>query len=111
MDAAICAFNNVGAYDSLLLPRIIEAHFDRMFELKVKGLLFTTQAAAVAMNEQGGSVINVGSIASVVNALPMRLARRDRSTITTKKARHLSYSPSPHTRQPSTRCSDRNGFV
>lgn len=56
--------NNAGVYDFLPLPQITEQHFDRMFNLNVKGLLFTTQAAAAAIGEQGGSIINIGSMAS-----------------------------------------------
>jgi 3-oxoacyl-[acyl-carrier protein] reductase len=57
--------NNAGVYDFLPLPQITEAHFDRIFSLNVKGLLFATQAATGAMGEHGGSVINIGSVASV----------------------------------------------
>jgi 3-oxoacyl-[acyl-carrier protein] reductase len=72
VDAAISEFgrldilvNNAGVYDFLPLPQITEAHYDRMFDLNVKGLLFATQAATAAMGENGGSVINIGSVASV----------------------------------------------
>jgi 3-oxoacyl-[acyl-carrier protein] reductase len=36
-----------------------------MFDLNVKGLLFTTQAAANAFGERGGSIINISSVASL----------------------------------------------
>lgn len=72
VDAAVSEFgridilvNNAGVYDFLPLPQITEEHFDRMFDLNVKGLLFATQAAAGAMSDHGGSVVNIGSIASV----------------------------------------------
>jgi 3-oxoacyl-[acyl-carrier protein] reductase len=72
VDAAMSEFgrldiliNNAAVYDFLPLPQITEAHFDRMFDLNVKGLLFATQAAAGAMGEHGGSVVNIGSMASV----------------------------------------------
>ncbi len=57
--------NNAGVYEFLPLPQISEEHFDRMFDLNVKGLLFATQAATAAMDGDGGSVVNIGSIASV----------------------------------------------
>ncbi len=57
--------NNAGVYDFLPLAQITEAHFDRIFALNVKGLLFATQAAAAAMGADGGSVVNIGSIASL----------------------------------------------
>jgi 3-oxoacyl-[acyl-carrier protein] reductase len=73
VDAAVSEFgrldilvNNAAVYDFLPLPQVTEEHFDRMFDLNVKGLLFTTQAATAAMDEQGGSVINIGSMASVL---------------------------------------------
>jgi len=56
--------NNAAVYDFLPLEQVTEAHFDRMFNLNVKGLLFTTQAAAGAFGERGGSIINIGSMAS-----------------------------------------------
>ena len=72
VDAAVSEFgrldilvNNAGVYDFLPLPQITEAHFDRIFGLNVKGLLFATQAATRAMGEHGGCVINIGSVASV----------------------------------------------
>lgn len=56
--------NNAAVYDFLPLAQVTEEHFDRMFDLNVKGLLFTTQAAAAAFGEAGGSIINIGSMAS-----------------------------------------------
>jgi 3-oxoacyl-[acyl-carrier protein] reductase len=71
IDAAVAEFgrvdiliNNAAVYDFLPLEKITEAHFDRMFNLNVKGLVFATQAAAAAFGERGGSVINIGSMAS-----------------------------------------------
>jgi 3-oxoacyl-[acyl-carrier protein] reductase len=56
--------NNAGVYEFLPLEAITEKHFDRMFDLNVRGLVFATQAAAGAFGETGGSVINIGSVAS-----------------------------------------------
>lgn len=56
--------NNAGVYEFLPLESITEKHFDRMFDLNVRGLVFTTQAAAGAFGDGGGSVINIGSVAS-----------------------------------------------
>src|SRR5580700_3669799 len=71
VDAAVSEFgridilvNNAAVYDFLPLDQITEEHFDRMFDLNVKGLLFATQAAAAAIGEGGGSIINIGSMAS-----------------------------------------------
>jgi 3-oxoacyl-[acyl-carrier protein] reductase len=49
------------------LPQITEEHFDRIFDLNVKGLLFATQAATSAMGKEGGRVINIGNIGSVAS--------------------------------------------
>ncbi len=57
--------NNAAVYDFVPLHQITEAHFDRMFDLNVRGLLFTTQAAADAFADRGGSIINIGSMASL----------------------------------------------
>lgn len=71
IDAAVSEFgrvdilvNNAGVYEFLPLQQVTETHFDRMFDLNVRGLLFATQAAAGAFDGQGGSVINIGSMAS-----------------------------------------------
>jgi 3-oxoacyl-[acyl-carrier protein] reductase len=56
--------NNAGVYEFLPLESITEQHFDRMFDLNVRGLVFATQAAAGAFDDSGGSVINIGSVAS-----------------------------------------------
>lgn len=70
-DAAVSEFqrldilvNNAGVYEFLPLPDITETHFDRMFNLNVRGLLFATQSAVGAFGDHGGSVINIGSMAS-----------------------------------------------
>lgn len=56
--------NNAGVYEFLPLESITEKHFDRMFDLNVRGLVFATQAAAGAFGDGGGAVINIGSVAS-----------------------------------------------
>jgi len=73
IDAAISEFgrvdilvNNAGVYEFTPLPQISEQHYDRIFDLNVKGLLFTTQAAVNAFGDHGGSVINISSLASMM---------------------------------------------
>jgi len=61
--------NNAGVYEFKPLGEIGEEHFHRMFDLNVKGLLFATQAAAKAFGGDGGSVVNISSMAST-GALP-----------------------------------------
>ena len=57
--------NNAGVYEFLPLQDITEAHFDRLFDLNVRGLLFATQAAVGAFGDRGGSIVNIGSMASL----------------------------------------------
>jgi 3-oxoacyl-[acyl-carrier protein] reductase len=71
IDAAVSEFgrldilvNNAGVYEFAPLEQITEQHFDRMFNLNVRGLLFATQAAAAAIGDHGGTIINIGSMAS-----------------------------------------------
>jgi 3-oxoacyl-[acyl-carrier protein] reductase len=69
--AAVSAFgkvdilvNNAGVYEFLPLTDITDAHYDRIFSLNVKGLLFASQAAAKAFGDRGGTIINISSLAS-----------------------------------------------
>lgn len=57
--------NNAGVYEFAPLETITEAHFHKIFNLNVLGLLLTTQAAVKHFRE-GASVINIGSVASSI---------------------------------------------
>jgi 3-oxoacyl-[acyl-carrier protein] reductase len=56
--------NNAGIYDGKPLEQIDEEHIRRHFDLNVTGLLLTTREAVANMNGNGGSVINISSVAS-----------------------------------------------
>ncbi len=56
--------NNAGAYEFLPLSGIEEEHFDRLFNINVKGLLFASKQAAAAFADNGGSIINISSVVS-----------------------------------------------
>ncbi|HEY6169365.1 MAG TPA: glucose 1-dehydrogenase [Verrucomicrobiae bacterium] len=56
--------NNAGVYEFLPLENVTEEHFHRHFNLNVLGLILATQEAAKQFNSDGGSVINISSIAS-----------------------------------------------
>lgn len=56
--------NNAGVYEFVALEGITEEHFHRMFDLNVLGLILTTQEAVKQFNSNGGSVINISSVAS-----------------------------------------------
>ena len=57
--------NNAGVYNSLLpLEEVTEEDFHRHFNINVLGLLLATKEAAKLFGDEGGSVINIGSVAS-----------------------------------------------
>lgn len=59
--------NNAGTYEFVPLADVTEEQFDHTFNLDVKGVLFTTQAAANAFDGSGGSIVNMSSLASVAS--------------------------------------------
>ncbi len=70
-EAALTAFgkvdvlvNNAGVYEFAPIGNIYEEHYDRQFDLNVKGLLFATQEAVKVFGENGGSVVNISSVVS-----------------------------------------------
>ena len=56
--------NNAGVYEFRPLEQIDEQHFRKHFDLNVLGLLLATKAAVPNINGDGGSIINLSSIAS-----------------------------------------------
>jgi 3-oxoacyl-[acyl-carrier protein] reductase len=56
--------NNAGVYGFKPLESISEEDFDWMYGTNVKGLLLATQAGIKLFPAEGGSVINIGSVAS-----------------------------------------------
>ncbi|NPT59150.1 SDR family NAD(P)-dependent oxidoreductase [Paraburkholderia elongata] len=56
-------FANAGIAEFATLDNITEAHFDKLFNTNVKGVLFTVQKALPLLNN-GGSIILTGSVAS-----------------------------------------------
>jgi NAD(P)-dependent dehydrogenase (short-subunit alcohol dehydrogenase family) len=57
-------FANAGVAEFAPIGKITEEHFDKLFDTNVKGTLFTVQKALALMND-GGSIILNGSVASV----------------------------------------------
>ena len=55
---------NAGSGQIVPLGKITEEHFDRTFDTNVKGVLFTVQSALPLMGK-GGSVVLIGSTASI----------------------------------------------
>jgi 3-oxoacyl-[acyl-carrier protein] reductase len=56
--------NNAGMYEFSPLEGVTEEHFHKHFNVNVLGLLFTTKEAVKQMGPAGGSIINIGSVAS-----------------------------------------------
>ena len=56
--------NNAGVYAFAPLAEVKEAEIERIFGTNVTGLLLATQAAVALFPAEGGSVINIGSVAS-----------------------------------------------
>jgi 3-oxoacyl-[acyl-carrier protein] reductase len=56
--------NNAGVYEFVPLEEITEQQFHRMFDTNVLGLLLATQEALKHFKSEGGSIINIGSLAS-----------------------------------------------
>src|SRR6202041_3177660 len=57
-------FANAGVAEFVPFGKITEEHFDKLFDINVKGTLFTVQKALPHIND-GGSIILNGSVASV----------------------------------------------
>jgi 3-oxoacyl-[acyl-carrier protein] reductase len=56
--------NNAGVYEFVPLEEVTEQQFHKMFETNVLGMLLVTQEALKHFNADGGSIINIGSLAS-----------------------------------------------
>jgi 3-oxoacyl-[acyl-carrier protein] reductase len=56
--------NNAGVYSFEPLEAVTEEEFHRQFNVNVLGLLLTTQEAVKHFGAEGGSVINISSVAS-----------------------------------------------
>jgi 3-oxoacyl-[acyl-carrier protein] reductase len=56
--------NNAGVYSFAPIDQISEEEIDRIYGTNVKGLLLTTKAAVALFPAEGGSIINIGSVAS-----------------------------------------------
>jgi 3-oxoacyl-[acyl-carrier protein] reductase len=55
--------NNAGVYEFMPLEGVTEEHFHRQFNINVLGLIFATQQAAAKFGPEGGSIVNIGSVA------------------------------------------------
>src|SRR6202158_1837263 len=58
--------NNAGVFAYLPLQDVNETEFRRQFDTNVLGLLLTSKRAVQKFGEKGGSIINIGSVASTL---------------------------------------------
>jgi 3-oxoacyl-[acyl-carrier protein] reductase len=56
--------SNAGIYEFLPIEHVSEAHFHRQFDLNVLGLLLTAKEAVRHFGAEGGSIVNISSVAS-----------------------------------------------
>jgi 3-oxoacyl-[acyl-carrier protein] reductase len=56
--------NNAGVYEFMPVEEVTEPQFRRMFDTNVLGMILATQEALKHFNPNGGSIINVSSLAS-----------------------------------------------
>jgi 3-oxoacyl-[acyl-carrier protein] reductase len=56
--------NNAGIYEFVPLEAVTPEHFHKQFDLNVLGLILATQEAARHFGPDGGSVVNISSVAS-----------------------------------------------
>ena len=77
-------FANAGIGELVPLGEITEAHFDKIFGINVRGLLFTVQKA-LPLFQNGGSIILNASVASITG-IP-------RSAFTARARRRCGRSP------------------
>ena len=98
-------FANAGAGEFVPFGQVTEAHFDKLFDINVKGLLFTVQKALPLMPD-GASVILNGSIAgylgspafgvySATKAAVRSFARSWTTDLKDRKIRVNTLSPGP----------------
>jgi 3-oxoacyl-[acyl-carrier protein] reductase len=83
--------NNAGIYDFKPLAEVTEEHFHSIFNLNVLGLLLTTQEAVKHFTDQGGSIINISSVAArgIPTAAVYSATKGAVNTITATLAREL----------------------
>lgn len=58
--------NNAGVYEFAPLEQVTADHFHRLFDLNVLGLILTTQEAAKHFGPDGGSIVNISSVAATL---------------------------------------------
>ncbi len=98
-------FANAGAGDLVPLGQITEQHFDKLFNINVKGLVFTVQKALPLMPDGGAIILNASiasikgmeafSVYSATKAAVRSFARTWTSDLKARKIRVNTLSPGP----------------
>src|SRR5271168_1500895 len=70
-------FANAGVGEFGPFGKVSEEHFDKLFNINVKGALFTVQKGLPLLND-GGSIILTGSVASIKAQRPLAFTRQAR---------------------------------
>lgn len=58
--------NNAGVYEFAPLAEVTPEHFHKMFDLNVLGLILASQEAAKLFGPDGGSIVNISSVAATL---------------------------------------------
>jgi len=98
-------FANAGAGELVPFGQITEAHFDKLFNINVKGLLFTVQKALPLMPDGGSIILNASivsikgmeafSVYSATKAAVRSFARSWTTDLKARKIRVNTLSPGP----------------
>lgn len=59
--------NNAGIYEFLPLANVSDEHFHKQFDLNVLGLLLTSKEAVKYFGLEGGSIVNISSVAGIIS--------------------------------------------
>lgn len=59
--------NNAGVYEFIPLGDVSDEHFRKLFDVNVLGLLLTSKEAAKYFGPEGGSIVNVSSLAAMTS--------------------------------------------
>ena len=98
-------FANAGAGEFVPITDVTEAHFDKLFDINVKGLLFTVQKALPLMPDGASIILNASivsikgienfSVYSATKAAVRSFARTWTSDLKARKIRVNAISPGP----------------
>ena len=106
-------FANAGIAELAPLDAVTEAHFDKLFDINVKGLLFTVQKALPLIVDGGAIILNLSvanttgmaafGVYSATKAAVRSFARTWTSELKDRKIRVNAVSPGPSRRPSSER--------